>query len=151
MRWQDLGSAAAVFVLKHMPHPISVTWSKQACKMPPPPHPPLANAVHHHVAVRIQVHSCSSGGVPVQLAKQAMHCCDAREREKREPGLVYLLDELVPDSPGEPWGADDAADAGAACVLVVPFAPSDPEEHAEQVRLAAGHALGPDWMTGVSA
>lgn len=51
----------------------------------------------------------------------------------REPGVVYLMEELVPDSPGEPWGTEGASEGGGACVLVVPFTPSDLEEHAEQV------------------
>ena len=53
--------------------------------------------------------------------------------------MVYLMKELVPDSPGEPWGAEDALDSGGAFVLVVPFTASDPEEHAEQV-LPCWHA-----------
>jgi len=58
-----------------------------------------------------------------------------REREAREPGLAYLLVELVPDSAGEPWGAaDDATDNVGAPMIMVPFTPCDPEEHAEQVR-----------------
>ncbi len=40
----------------------------------------------------------------------------------------------MPDSAGEPWGAaDDAADSIGAPVIMVPFTPRDPEEHAEQV------------------
>ena len=66
-----------------------------------------------------------------------------REREAREPGLAYLLVELVPDSAGEPWGAaDDAANNIGAAVPIVPFTPCDPEEHAEQVLpCSAGIAL----------
>ena len=57
-----------------------------------------------------------------------------REREAREPGVVYLMQELVPDEPAVPWDLQDPAPLLDNALPVIPFTPCDPDEHDDQVR-----------------
>ena len=115
-------------------------WNGMSCADPPSTCCPLPVCLQNEVYrtlislqnSNLNYYTTNAHSAPQRASESALSA--AREREAREPGLAYLLVELVPDSAGEPWGtADDAADHIGAAVPVVPFTPCNPEEHAEQV------------------
>lgn len=57
-----------------------------------------------------------------------------RDREMREPGMVYLLEELVPESPAAPWDMYDPQPPQDAALPIIPFTSLDVEEQGDQVR-----------------
>ena len=57
-----------------------------------------------------------------------------RHREKREPGIIYLLEELVPESPAAPWDMYDPQPPQDTALPIIPFTSLDAEEQGDQVR-----------------
>ncbi|KAK9839585.1 hypothetical protein WJX84_006857, partial [Apatococcus fuscideae] len=60
-------------------------------------------------------------------AVESSEVATQRQRESMEVEAVYVIPELIPDSPAEPWAVHDPI-AHVAPALVMPFCPAEKEE-----------------------